>query len=244
MSVVNPDVVIMAGGRGTRIGSLAVLHGCKSLIPVAGWAAIEYVLRAVRLVTSGRVFLCIERPKLFPGIYEQMQRLGSENAEIYLDATIRGTTHALYKLRDKLGTDNVLVLYGHHLIKPRHLREVIDRSEVAAITSLYRTSSNNPRDIVSLSADWRVLDISRGNERVKLQELQYYIDPPYRFSREFIQVQEDRAIRAHDAIREWLDAGNCVYGNVADFPHEFHYPEEVEALVEFAIELQRDLIKQ
>ena len=111
MPIVNPDVVIMAGGRGTRFGPLIAPYGCKSLIPVSEWPAIEYVIRAVRLATIGRIFFCIERPELFPGIYGQVQRVGVENTEIYLDTAMRGTMHALYKLRDKLANHNFLLLY-------------------------------------------------------------------------------------------------------------------------------------
>ena len=31
----------------------------------------------------------------------------------------------------------------------------------------------------------------------------------------------------------WLQAGNPVQGQVANFPHEFHYPEEIELVTKF-----------
>jgi len=226
MSIKNPDVVIMSGGKGTRIGSLALLYGCKSLIPIAGWPTIEYVIKAIRLVTNGRIFLCIERPELFPEILAQIQRLEIKNAEVYLDTTMRGTMHAIYKLKDRLATDNILVVYGHHLIKTQHLQKMIDRNEKGVIVSLYKTSSNNPRDFANIDKDGRAIDILRGNESMQLQNSQYFIDPPYLFPREYVRIQQDRAIRSHDAIKEGLMQIMMFMGILLIFHMNFIIPQK------------------
>lgn len=43
-----PDIVVLAGGRGTRMGPLAQEYGCKSLISVSGMPALEWLLRALK----------------------------------------------------------------------------------------------------------------------------------------------------------------------------------------------------
>jgi len=145
MATKHTDVIIMSGGRGTRISQVATYYGCKSLIPINGFSAIEYVLKAVRAVTSGRIFLCIERPELLDPISKEVQKLDQEGIEIYLDHAIRGTMHAVYKLRDRIQTNCVMVLYGHHLVRPEHLCAIHTGAELHAVVSLYNTSSNNPR---------------------------------------------------------------------------------------------------
>ena len=241
MATKHTDVIIMSGGRGTRISQVATYYGCKSLIPINGFSAIEYVLRAVRVATSRRIFLCIERPELLDPISKEVQKLDQEGIEIYLDNSIRGTMHAVYKLRDRIQTNCVMVLYGHHLVRPEHLCAIHTGAELHVVASLYNTSSNNPRSFSDISKDGRLTKISRGDSDVQLREAQYYIDPPYCFPRVFTAWLQDRGIRCHEAIKDWVEAGNAAYGCIADFPHEFHYAEELESLARFSTELKEQL---
>ena len=241
LRIESPDVVIMTGGRGTRMGSFIGPYGCKGLIPIAGFPAIEYVLRSVRSVIPGRIFLCIDREELFASIQGEVERIGFENIVLYLDHSMRGTMHALYKLRATLETETVLVMYGHHLIPPQHLRNVLERREQGVVLGLYKTSSNNPREFATVEAGMKILRISRGDERTHLSTSEYYIDVPYCFPKEFVHAQQDRAMRSHEAIKEWLDTGGKVYGEIANFPHEFHRPEELPFLNRFARKLHKEL---
>ncbi|MBI1866671.1 MAG: NTP transferase domain-containing protein [Candidatus Staskawiczbacteria bacterium] len=128
MSRQKVDAIIMSGGRGARFGQLITKYGCKSLIPILGIPTIEYVLRAVREAIEGRIFLCIERSELIKPISEQINKFNQKGVKIYFNASIRGTMHGVYKLRDRIRTKNVLVLYGHHLIHPNHLNIILDGS--------------------------------------------------------------------------------------------------------------------
>lgn len=55
------DIIVICGGFGQRISTLTKKHRCKSLIPILGIPAIEYVIRVVRSVTDARIILCVDR---------------------------------------------------------------------------------------------------------------------------------------------------------------------------------------
>ena len=242
----NQEIVILAGGRGTRMGPLAQEYGCKSLIPIHGIAAIEWLLRALKfaLFDEARIFLCIERAELYPGIERVVQRVGGKGVEIFFNPQLRGTMHALYLLRDTLQGERVFVLYGHQPVLPGHMFNMLRRKGARTITTLYPTSSNVSRKISVVNRKGTITDLLQGGEEHGLGEDEYYIDVPYLLPREFVQAQPDHYIKSHEAILKWLQAGNPVQGEVARFPHEFHYPHELPSIERFVQGFPKTLLPQ
>ncbi|MBI1984708.1 MAG: NTP transferase domain-containing protein [Candidatus Wildermuthbacteria bacterium] len=239
-----PDIVVMAGGYGTRMGPLAQKYGCKSLIPLNGIPALEYVIRALAFATvgQGRIILCIERPELYPSIYSLVGRIEvARHVEIYCDSHLKGTIHALYRLRSDLQGESIFVLYGHQPIDPGYfVRMQMHGKESETLITLYPTSSNVSRKI-SVVRNGRISDLLQGGKEAGLEKSQYYIDVPYRFPMKFVQEQKDEYVRSHEAVQRWLEAKHKVKGRVARFPHEFHYPGELVELAEFTRKLQEKL---
>lgn len=244
MDVSNSDIVVMAGGRGTRMGPLAAQYGCKSLIPVNGVPAIEYVIRALVFVTmgQGRIFLCIERPDLYAPMQKLVERLGvQKQAWIYLNPRLKGTIHSLFLLRDVLRESSVFVMYGHQPVDPAHLARMLRQKEGQTLVTLYRTTSNISRKISVVDSKRQISELLQGGEEEGLNNSEYYIDVPYRFPWTFVKEQGDEYVRSHEAVQRWLNKGNKVKGLVAHFPHEFHFPEELPEVAQFTSRIQRKL---
>ena len=142
--------------------------------------------------------------------------------------------HALYLLRDTFQRERVFVLYGHQPIHPQHLIEMINKKKTSAVVvSLYSTSSNVSRKISVVNRKGKILQFLQGGNEDSLARNEYYLDVPYLVPISFVRVQPDEYVRSHEAIARWLQAGNPVQGQVANFPHEFHYPEEIELVTKF-----------
>ena len=235
--------VILSGGRGTRMGALAERYRCKSLIPIGGSPALEWVLRALTFAfrERARVILCIERTELLPAMQELRANAGDMNVEIYFNPSLKGTMHALYLLRDTLlQEEQVFVLYGHQPIHPQHLIRMNEERE-RAIVSLYPTSSNVSRKISVVNREGEIIEFLQGGSEKGLTTNEYYLDVPYLLPVNFVRIMQDEYVRSHDAVEQWLQAGNPVHGHVANFPHEFHYPHEIESVREFTETLRSDL---
>jgi NDP-sugar pyrophosphorylase family protein len=77
------DIMVICGGKGTRIRPLADEYLCKSLIPLGGRPAIEYVLRAVRCATGGRIILCVDRGALVAPLQDVIERNGLKEHSVH-----------------------------------------------------------------------------------------------------------------------------------------------------------------
>jgi len=105
-----PTVCILAGGRGTRLGS-RVSHVPKPLLEVGGAPFVFHQLRLLARHGAGRVVICVGY--LGDRIRERIgsRRFGLE-IEYSFDAPgLDGTLGAIRRARDLLG-DRFLVLYG------------------------------------------------------------------------------------------------------------------------------------
>lgn len=235
----NPDAVIMCGGKGKRIARLIVKYGCKSLIPIGNIPALEYVLPVVREVTDGKIFLCIDRPELSPSIEKIIETLDIDNTELYTDRGM-GTVHSLYELRDKVSTEWIFVLFGHHLITVRHLRRMLSATRAGLVVSLYSTSSDNLRKIISV--DKGLCKYLRlGDENTILKKREQYADAPYLVPKAYIDEQIDDHVRSYEAIKNWHESKKPIVGVRANFPHEFHTTNDLPTLEKFARKLKHQI---
>ena len=101
-----PDVLILAGGRGTRLQSLPG-DVPKPLRPVNGRPFISYLLDQVRAAGMNRIVLSLGyKPEAFDDLVRQ------EGLEISVESTPLGTGGALRAALPLLRTDAALVLNG------------------------------------------------------------------------------------------------------------------------------------
>lgn len=229
-------------------------YGCKSLVPLGERAAIQYVLAALRKATYGRIILTIEkgREDIFDRLNKQIQFLDlplKEKIQVRCGDQ-EGTTQAIHDMRDILTGNEILVVYGHHLVTVGHLEKMLEfRGRGKLVMSLYNTSSNVSRKVMRGVLETGT--VSRPDEFFQGEEAgsgdlhehedEHYIDAPYLVPRSFVFDQPPYRIRSHEAIVKWQAEGGEVIGLVADFPHEFHYEHELERLEGFANELGENL---
>jgi len=234
------DIVVIAGGKGQRIESLTSRYQCKSLIPLRGRPAIEYVLRAIRQATSGRIILCADRRPLVAPLGDVIARAGINNVQFYMDNG-RGPMPAMNEVSGFCKAQKLLVLFGHHLVTATHLRKLLAIESCAAAVSLFATSSESHCKIASLDAEGRCQSAARFSELVPLKSAEYYVDLPYVLPIRFFQDTE------YSTVKKWFIKGNMaatslgsdepVFGVVADFPHEFHRLSDMPDVEEFAARL-------
>ncbi len=234
------NVVIMCGGNGKRIPQLTLIHSCKSLIPIAGIPSIHYVLSAIKSITVNKTILCVDNDKLIPRIKKILVSLEMNNFHFFLDKG-KGTIHALHEIKHKIDTNRILILFGHHLITTSHLQSLIRLNVDGIILSLYPTSSDNLRKIVRIDHKNNCIGLRRGNEHSTLEANERYSDVPFLVNKNFINCKTDNVIRSYDAIKNWFENENNIYGIEANSPHEFHTIKDIPIVEGFAKKLRDKL---
>jgi hypothetical protein len=234
------DIVVICGGQGKRISSLTSQFQCKSLIPICGRPAIEYVLHEIRVATSGRIILCVDRRSLVPSLQEILDSLDIKNVQFYMDNG-RGPMPAMYEVSGFCGSQGMLVMFGHQLTTATHLTKILSSGRNDAAVSLFRTSSESHCKITSLTSDSVCKFAVRYTELVPLASDQYYIDLPYFLPLRFFDDAEYSTlkrlfIKGHFPATAFSPT-EAVHGIIADFPHEFHHLFEIQIVEKFAAHL-------
>ncbi len=232
------EAVIMCGGMGRRLGRQAVKHGCKSLVPIEGHAAMEYVLRVLKVFQFRKIFLCVDRDEIASKIEVVAHVVGIKNFQIFKDKGF-GTMNALYELQGVISARQILVLFGHHLISQEHIERLLSspKRTIDIALSLYRASSDDLRKITMLGENGECQYLKKGTEKSRLKKNEFYADVPYLVPRQFVGRQSSIPTRSYDSIKAWLDAGNRIIGVESDLPHEFHKPSDLTSARAFAQKL-------
>lgn len=231
------DIVVICGGHGSRIPSLSSRFQCKSLIPFYGRPAIEYVLRAARRATGGRIILCVDRRSLVAPLEQVIHEASVENVQFYMDNG-RGPMPAMYEVSAFCKGDRVLVLFGHHLVAPQHLSALLNIECDSVAVSLFRTTSESHCKITAVRTDRTCIYASRFAGVIPIKPGEFYVDLPYLLPSRFFLDTE------YSTVKRWFIKGNLpksilgndekVFGVEADFPHEFHNLADVNEVELFA----------
>ena len=156
------DVVILAGGQGTRIrGVLGNIP--KILAPVNGTAFLDILLRRLRQFGVQRFVLCLGH------LADRVRKhIGSEiDVELSIEPEPLGTGGALRFARQKLRSDPVLVMNGDTWLDA-DLCEFVERHRRsrASISMLCVPVSDSSRfDVVEIDTDGVLTFPSRGKGR-------------------------------------------------------------------------------
>lgn len=166
MAKTTTEVVVMCGGMGRRMGRLAVKYGCKSLIPIEGHVAVEYILRVLKSFEFKKIFLCVDRNELASKIEAIAHVVGLRGVETFKDKGF-GTINVLYELQGAISAGQILILFGHHLVSPSHILKVLSlrKSSSNLAVSLYKTSSDDLRKITALGQNFECKYLERGTEK-------------------------------------------------------------------------------
>ena len=103
------DIIIVSGGKGSRMGKVIKKHGCKSLVPISEIPVISYLTDTIRnVLPNSRIILAIDSPQLKPRFEEVYSRQGITNYQIY-EGLPRGPVQAFYEAGSICRSDKVLI---------------------------------------------------------------------------------------------------------------------------------------
>lgn len=110
----NIDIIIVCGGKGSRMGKLAEKHGCKSLVPILGIQVINYLTDTIRKVVpnSRIIILAIDNPQLITKFEETYKKYGVENYQFYVGLS-RGPVQAFYEAGSMCISNKVMIFFGN-----------------------------------------------------------------------------------------------------------------------------------
>ncbi len=205
--------VVVAGGKGTRLGILARKHGNKSLVPVLGrpllcqtidWlkeAGVESIIVTINYVAEFKKILALFRNDTSVAVIGNLSRVSS--AECL--SPIRGLLDARF-----------LFVYGHAPVPPEHIEKLAAVARDEVVVSLYPTTTQ--RGMRKKPARLEGLSVVLGEGG------NLFIEPPHVLSREFVGV-----LAQAESWRESFHAyRGPIFGIRASHPPEFHYPRDLE----------------
>ena len=130
--------VILAAGRGTRMGGLTDKKH-KSLLPLAGKTIIEYTLLSLPLEIDSVVVVV----KYLGDMIKR--EIGSEYAGIkidYVEQKMDGTAGAVWSAKEKIGKGKLLVLNGDDLYSKKDISKCLSHETAMGLQEIILPSQN------------------------------------------------------------------------------------------------------
>lgn len=147
---------------------------------------------------------------------------------------------AMYEVSGMCCKDKVLILFGHHLLTPTHLKQILQYQNIPVLT-LFQTSSESHCKIAGISSNHGCAYVERHTYLKSLAANEGYIDLPYllpiSFFNDAMYPTLKRLFIKGEYQRTLLTHKEKVYGIEADFPHEFHAIEDLALVEKFASNL-------
>jgi GTP:adenosylcobinamide-phosphate guanylyltransferase len=232
-SIASPDAVVVCGGFGTRMGQAMRSAKCKSLISILGMPCLAYVLEALKRVNCQKCILSVDRQEIF----NEIERIGNNsglNCVMHTDSG-RGPTAVAQETSSLVTSPRFIVLYGHQIVFPDHLVQMIaaNRDFVATV---YRDSSEGVRNVATIDSEHNCVKLRRGSQEYPAIGNDVYLDKPYILETQSIRnsclpdntfdpnTPADLDLRQHTILRY----ARSLYSIPATFRHEFHYEMELD----------------
>ena len=237
--------VVVCGGIGTRMGPVMKSAKCKSLLPVLGWPCLAYVLEALKRINCSQCILSIDRQD----IYDEVDCIGKTSDLAYLmhmDSG-RGPTVVAQEASRLISSARFLVLYGHQIIFPDHLNQMI-AADVDFVATIYANSSEGTRKVATLDTEHYCVKLRRGGPESPAAGSEVYLDKPYILQTEVIRntvpldscFHPDTPADAYLRPQTILRYAHSLYTIPATFRHEFHYASELEEVALLARTFRQD----
>jgi mannose-1-phosphate guanylyltransferase len=150
---VRVKAVLLAAGKGTRLAPLTTTVP-KILVSVAGQPLLARQLRYLATQGVSEVLLNLHHHADLVEKYLAMS--GSPVAvTVYDEPELRGTAGALFPMRERLDSDNFVVLYGD-VVTDHNLRALQRESHGIATLAYYVASDIGGKGVLDLDYDQRV----------------------------------------------------------------------------------------
>src|SRR5512139_879062 len=151
--------VILAAGRGTRMGSLTA-HVTKPLLPLRGQPIIEHILTGLRAAGVGKAIIITGyRAEQIEGCLGGGEHLGVE-LTYCRQAQADGTARALLLAREAVGDGPFLLSWSDIVVESEQYRLMLDEFERAPCDALLTVNAiDDPWQGAAVYVDenWRVL---------------------------------------------------------------------------------------
>jgi len=201
------QAVVVAGGKGVRLGELAKKYGNKSLVPINGIPLLGYTLEWLREAGVCEIIISVN----YMSEYRKVAELFGGDSDILLSHNRYRTSSAqcLPPLLERLDS-RFLFVYGHAPAPPNHLRGICDLASKGVAVSLYSTTTQGAtRKPASIREDV-----------VKLEDSgSLFIEPPHVLTSDFVYIL--------NRSRSWGAAFKRYQGSLVDLravhPPEVHY---------------------
>lgn len=212
------QAVVVAGGRGTRLGTLARKYGNKSLVSVMGkpllcqtvdWlkeAGVEVIIITVNYIAEFRKILTLFRGDTSVAVIGNLSRVSS----VECLPPIQG-------MLDK----RFLFVYGHAPVPPEHIKKLVAVTKNEIAVSLYLTTTQ--RDVRKKPARLegsRVIFGEGGN---------LFSEPPHILNHKFV----DLLARTESWKEAFHSYGGPIFGVRASHLPEFHYRKDLKQVREW-----------
>lgn len=209
------QAVVVAGGRGTRLGEPARTHGNKALVPVGGAPLLAHTIDWLKAAGVGSIIVTVN-------YVAQLRRItalldGEPGVAVVGNLSRRTSAEVLPALAGTLD-ERFAFVYGHAPVPPAHLRTMGSMASDGIVTSLYPSTSQS-------ESTAKRARLHRGRV-FPGQDGGVFIEPPHILNHAFIH-----GLRKSLSWKQaFLAYPGVILGVKAGHPSEFHNLAELENL--------------
>lgn len=209
------QAVVVAGGRGTRLGSLAEKHGNKCLVPIGGKPVLLHTLDWLRESGVKSIIVTVNYVKDFRTISALLE--DEPSVAVVGNLSRQTSAQCLPPLRGLLDP-RFLFIYGHAPVPPGHLRKMHNMTRQGVVASLYTTSTQR------LGAQKPAA--LKGSRVVLGEDGGLFIEPPHIVDHGLLtQLAETKSWK-----HSFRNYSGAIHGVRASHPPEYHYPRDLKAV--------------
>jgi CTP:molybdopterin cytidylyltransferase MocA len=201
------QAVVAAGGRGTRLGTLAKKYGNKSLVPIQGLPILGYALEWLKEVGVEEIIITVNYVAEYRRIHELFGK--DPCVRMACNRHRKSSAQCVPPLRAKLDP-RFLFIYGHAPVPPEHLRNLANIAKEGVAVSLYPTTTQGVTRKPARLIGHHVTLAAGGS---------LFVEPPHVLTREFVNLLAKTG--------SWRTSFQYYQGPLvgvrAHHPSEFHY---------------------
>lgn len=209
------QAVVVAGGRGTRLGKLAREHGNKALVPVCGQPILLHTVRWLKESGVKSIIVTVNYVREFKKISALFA--GDKSVAVIGNLSRRNSAQCLPLIQGLLDP-RYLFVYGHAPIPPEHLEKMENEAGEGVVVSLYRSTTQREETQKFARLDGaRVVMDGTGD---------LFIEPPHILNHEITEL----LAQTESWKRSFQNYRGPIHGVVSGHPPEFHDQADLNQL--------------
>ncbi len=236
------NVIVVAGGYGTRLkGYKNPLH-CKSLIvDENNITLIEHTLRRIQSAKIANRALLVSRGELQEEIEKIARKVGIKY--LFIDdshAKYQGVRSMPITCREELGGKAFFIVCGHAPAEVEHLRKMlfVRKNDTDEVITLYKYRNEEKDKLLKakMTHTNQIDDIYNADdiECNSFEKEIQFLESPYILHTDIIDLLEKDGCKRWlgSYIRDQIKSGTKVYGIQADFPSEADTPSDLDNVLQ------------